>query len=62
MDGLDVQPLEFIAGRIRSRVRVILSLDLIYLNPVVSRTAISANPSLFWVEGLGYIQKDGRRT
>jgi endoglucanase len=61
VDGLDVQPLEFIAGRIRSLgfncVRLVYSLDLIYLNPVVSRTAISANPSLFGLKALDIFKK-----
>jgi endoglucanase len=61
VDGLDVQSIDFIADRIKSLgfncVRLVYSLDMIYLNPIVSRSAISSNPELFGLKAMNIFKK-----
>lgn len=49
-NGLDKQPIDFIAGKIASMgfncVRLVNSLDIIYKNPVVEAERLTANPEL----------------
>ena len=50
MNGLDKQPLPFIAEKIASLgfncIRLVNSLDVIYKNPIVDVERLSANPDL----------------
>lgn len=50
VNGLDKQPLQFIADKIASLgfncVRLVNSLDVIYINPVIDSERLSANPEL----------------
>lgn len=61
VDGLDIQPYQFIVSRVKDLgfncVRLVYSLDMIYLNPVVSRIALSANPSLFGLKAMDIFRK-----
>jgi endoglucanase len=38
-------------------VRLVYSLDMIYLNPIVSRSAISSNPELFGLKAMNIFKK-----
>lgn len=61
VDGLDKQDLEVITDRIRNLgfncVRLVYSLDLIYLNPVVDRMALAMNPNFFGLKAMDIFKK-----
>lgn len=61
VDGLDAQPLSIIVSRIYSLgfncVRLVYSLDLIYLNPVVDRLALTHNPELVGLTAMEIFKK-----
>ena len=50
VNGLDRQPIDFIAAKIKELgfncVRLVFALDNLYLDPIINSTRLSANPEL----------------
>lgn len=61
VDGLDVQNLQYIVHRLHELgfncVRLVYSLDMIFLNPIVARNAVGANPALYGLKAMDIFKK-----
>ena len=61
VNGLDRQPIDFIANKIKELgfncVRLVFALDNLYLDPVINSTRLSANPSLVGLTSMQVFDK-----